>query len=583
MSVNGPSSISGTHTVRAGETLWGLSERYLGDGKRYPELIRANPALNGTDATLIRPGQVLSMPTAAPEPAQEDSRPTPPPPLPSPLPPLPLPPPPAPPLAPAPAPPAASPTLPPESAAAAPTAAPPTGTEGPGAAAAAPRDAAPALTARSFVGPSGLGANTGLTGRFFVGATLREGEGSTPPSWTTIAPKPYREVFAGMSMSDVFVDAGKRLDAVQPRAVVGYSSGDGSSNFTLQAWRSLEPDLAGRTAVGAQASYADRSGDGKPRNRIDLQVSSPPSVPGGTPALAGRVERFIPLDDNVLRARATAATSGVPGQSPGGSVSVALNPQPFAGTFPSGPRGAPLKPSAEVGVTLAPAPLPGRGSRAATTIAVGAGLANPDAVMNVVVSHTRTGSAAAGADPTNQTRLAGFAMARLGQKDVGDPPTTTTAGGIDPAGMPTGRFPKGVTGTNTTAYARFTVTLADDGPARVPTASPGPDSVTLGVVHARSHGPLANVYVQGSTDVTRYAEGRSPASRVTVEGGAHLRPADSVPVTIHLSGRTNDGGQSSMSAGVVLMPDPNTALEAGGRYDFELGELQPYARIRFRL
>lgn len=47
-----------THTVKSGDTLWGLAQRYLGSGARYKEIM----ALNGLSSETIRPGQTLSIP-----------------------------------------------------------------------------------------------------------------------------------------------------------------------------------------------------------------------------------------------------------------------------------------------------------------------------------------------------------------------------------------------------------------------------------------------------------------------------------------------------------------------------------------
>ena len=433
------------------------------------------------------------------------------------------------------------------------------------------------LTARSFVSPAGTGANTALTGRAFFGATLREGDGAPPANWVGVSPKPYREVFAGLTTSDLIFDAGNRLDALQPRFVTGYSTGDGRSQFGVQLWRELEPDAAGRQAEGVQASYSRLNARGKPGTRIDLQVASPASVPGASARLAGRAEQFVPIGDtNVLRLRASAAYSGVPGETVGVAGSVAIDPPPFPGTFPAGRRGSPMRPGLELAASRAPAPLPGQPGRATDTLAVNAALVSPDTVLTASVSHARTGD-------VEQVRLAGTAMTRLGANDIGDPPTTVTANGIDPAGMPTGRYPAGARGSNTTAYARFTVTLADDGPPPRPGSTfPGRDSVTVGVVHTRSHGPLANAYVQGTADATRYADGTAPAERVGVTAGVHLRPDDDVPVTIHVSGNAGAGGES-VSAGITLMPDGNTPIEAGARFDVDRNEVQGYGKLRIRL
>lgn len=50
-----------SYTVKPGETLWTIADEVLGDGNRYPDILRANPALNG-DADRIYPGQVIILP-----------------------------------------------------------------------------------------------------------------------------------------------------------------------------------------------------------------------------------------------------------------------------------------------------------------------------------------------------------------------------------------------------------------------------------------------------------------------------------------------------------------------------------------
>ncbi|QUJ77004.1 peptidoglycan-binding protein LysM [Sulfitobacter albidus] len=51
------------HTVEAGDTLWAISEKALGNGARYEEIFEANkPMLSHPDK--IYPGQVLRIPTA---------------------------------------------------------------------------------------------------------------------------------------------------------------------------------------------------------------------------------------------------------------------------------------------------------------------------------------------------------------------------------------------------------------------------------------------------------------------------------------------------------------------------------------
>lgn len=46
------------HTVVKGDTLWGISQKYLGSGTRYPEIMK----LNGLTSTLIFSGQKLNIP-----------------------------------------------------------------------------------------------------------------------------------------------------------------------------------------------------------------------------------------------------------------------------------------------------------------------------------------------------------------------------------------------------------------------------------------------------------------------------------------------------------------------------------------
>tara|TARA_Y100000590_G_scaffold238223_2_gene268001 strand:- start:1879 stop:3453 length:1575 start_codon:yes stop_codon:yes gene_type:complete len=50
------------HTVRAGESLWSLSEEYLGDGRRWREIYEANPALLSYDPNQLPVGMKLRIP-----------------------------------------------------------------------------------------------------------------------------------------------------------------------------------------------------------------------------------------------------------------------------------------------------------------------------------------------------------------------------------------------------------------------------------------------------------------------------------------------------------------------------------------
>lgn len=56
--VNELLSTKRVHTVKSGESLWSISKNYLGNGGRYPEIVK----LNGLTSTVIRVGQKLTIP-----------------------------------------------------------------------------------------------------------------------------------------------------------------------------------------------------------------------------------------------------------------------------------------------------------------------------------------------------------------------------------------------------------------------------------------------------------------------------------------------------------------------------------------
>lgn len=49
------------YTVKKGDTLSHIAQRYLGDGNRYPEIFDANRDIL-KDPDMIKPGQVLRIP-----------------------------------------------------------------------------------------------------------------------------------------------------------------------------------------------------------------------------------------------------------------------------------------------------------------------------------------------------------------------------------------------------------------------------------------------------------------------------------------------------------------------------------------
>lgn len=58
-------SIPKTYTVVAGDSLWKIAQRYLGNGSRWKEIYtyNNNKSIIGGNPNLIRPGQVLSIPS----------------------------------------------------------------------------------------------------------------------------------------------------------------------------------------------------------------------------------------------------------------------------------------------------------------------------------------------------------------------------------------------------------------------------------------------------------------------------------------------------------------------------------------
>jgi len=57
-----------THTVKRGESLWGIAEAFLGDGARFREIVDLNQGLLDGHASFIEPGWELQIPSASPAP-----------------------------------------------------------------------------------------------------------------------------------------------------------------------------------------------------------------------------------------------------------------------------------------------------------------------------------------------------------------------------------------------------------------------------------------------------------------------------------------------------------------------------------
>lgn len=62
------------HTVKPGESLWVLAEKYLGEGSRYREILDLNRDTIGEKPSFLRPGWVLSIPAPTPTPTSTEGQ-----------------------------------------------------------------------------------------------------------------------------------------------------------------------------------------------------------------------------------------------------------------------------------------------------------------------------------------------------------------------------------------------------------------------------------------------------------------------------------------------------------------------------
>lgn len=65
-----PDKLPGKYTVKEGDTLFTIAEKYYADGYQYPEIAKAN---NLTNVDQIEIGQILQIPKPSPSPKQEEA------------------------------------------------------------------------------------------------------------------------------------------------------------------------------------------------------------------------------------------------------------------------------------------------------------------------------------------------------------------------------------------------------------------------------------------------------------------------------------------------------------------------------
>lgn len=56
---SGGPKLTDHYTVKRGDTLWGIAQRFLGNGEGYKEIYAANKGVIGSNPNLIRPGENL--------------------------------------------------------------------------------------------------------------------------------------------------------------------------------------------------------------------------------------------------------------------------------------------------------------------------------------------------------------------------------------------------------------------------------------------------------------------------------------------------------------------------------------------
>lgn len=403
----------------------------------------------------------------------------------------------------------------------------------------------------------------GARGSVWVGTRLREGPGVPPPDWKALPTAAYSEIGAGVSATagaafdpSIAADA---LGALTPRIRAYFDTGTPNARFRAEASvQAATNDPAGRRAADVQLSGARRSPDGG-ISRGAVRVGTPPPIPGARPAVDVLLEHRQPVPGlpAPLRGRLTFNRTGAPGEQTFGAAFGM--PGPDRGTFPAAGPGRPV---VDLAATWQQAP-----GTSSTTVAATVGYAAPSTVATAMVTRRQTQSG-------DSTTTLSFAAQQRLQGRVGDPNTSTAtpavAAGIDPQGVPTGRFPAGAKEPITTLYADGSVTLQRSTPAAAPGEALGPDRVRVGVVHNRPQGHVPTLYAEVYGDLTPYPGGQSPRhGRLGGEIGIRLRPVVDQPVTVDAAlragapGPRDAHGGAAVRLGVTVELDKDTAVQGG--------------------
>ena len=409
----------------------------------------------------------------------------------------------------------------------------------------------------------------------WTGARVRTGPGEPPADWKGLPKALYTEAGAG-----VVATAGTPFDprrgeqtvrSLAPRYQVYVDRG--TPNTRIRAAVNVQAatfDPNGRRAAELQLSGVHRWPDGA-TTRGATQIGTPPPKPGAGPAVEALLEHSQPVSGlpAPLRGRITLSQPGDRGVQ---TLGVAFGmPGPSRGTFPASGR-----PVVDLAATWPQTP-----GKSSTTLAGTVGYAAPSTVATTTVSRRETQSG------QTTTTLSFAAQQRL-QGSVGDPNTSTAAGGIDPRGVPTGRFPAGAKEPITTLYADGAVTLERSAPVPPPGATLGPDRVRVGIVHNRPVGWIPTLYGEVYGDLTPYAGGQSPShGRLGGEIGIRMRPVENQPVTLDAAlragapGPMDAHGGTAVRLGMTVELDKDTAVQGG--VQFPLGQQQgdPDLYLRF--